>query len=254
MNGLDFFGLKDKKVLITGATGGIGYEIAKLFLDLGSICTLSGTNDEKLNSLKEQYQSLNQNSKRVFLNKCNLSNKTECEQLINDSILQMDGLDVLICNAGITKDGLLVRMSNDQWDDVINVNLTANFVLSKAAVKHMMKKKTGSIVYISSIIGLTGNAGQANYASSKAGLGGLARSIALEYGSKGIRANVIAPGFIKTDMTHDLDNSKLLEKIPLGRQGEAKEIAQSVAFLSGSCSQYITGETLSINGGMFMCS
>ena len=243
------FNLNGKKVIITGATGGIGGEIAKLFLQLGATCTLSGTNEAKLESLKATYR---QYAGKVFFNKCNLGDKAECEKLILDANTQMDGLDILICNAGITKDGLLVRMSNEQWDDVININLTANFVLSKAAIKLMMKKKTGNIVYISSIIGLTGNAGQANYAASKAGLGGLARSIALEYGSKGIRANVVAPGFIKTDMTEGLENSKMLEKIPLARQGEGFEIAQSVAFLASDAASYITGETLSVNGGMYM--
>jgi len=243
------FGLTGKKVVITGATGGIGGEIAKFFLQQGAICTLSGTSEAKLEALKS---ALSEYSGKVFFNKCNLGDKTECEKLIADANAQMQGLDILICNAGITKDGLLVRMSGEQWDDVINVNLTANFVLSKAAVKIMMKQKHGSIVYISSIIGLTGNAGQANYAASKAGLGGLARSVALEYGSKGIRANVIAPGFIKTEMTEGLDNSKMLEKIPLGRQGDAIEIAKATAFLAGEAASYISGETLSINGGMYM--
>jgi 3-oxoacyl-[acyl-carrier protein] reductase len=143
-------------------------------------------------------------------------------------------------------------MSSEQWNSVINVNLTANFILSKTAIKYMMKQKSGSIIFTSSIIGLTGNAGQANYAASKAGLGGLAKSIALEYGSKGIRANVVAPGFIKTEMTQGIDDSKLLDKIPLARQGDAGEIAKAVAFLCGSSASYITGETLSVNGGMFM--
>jgi 3-oxoacyl-[acyl-carrier protein] reductase len=244
-----FFGLAGKKVLITGATGGIGGQIAKTLLDLGAICTLSGTNEQKLQSLSDEYSDYKD---RVFFKKCNLADQTECESLVNESQSLMGGIDILICNAGITKDGLLVRMSSEQWNSVINVNLTANFILSKTAIKYMMKQKSGSIIFTSSIIGLTGNAGQANYAASKAGLGGLAKSIALEYGSKGIRANVVAPGFIKTEMTQGIDDSKLLDKIPLARQGDAGEIAKAVTFLCGSSASYITGETLSVNGGMFM--
>ena len=247
MNNL--FELEGKKVLITGATGGIGGAIADAFLQLGAVCVLSGSNQVKLDALKAKYAAY---EGRVFFEACNLANTTECEALVESSIAKMDGLDILIANAGITKDGIFVRMTNDQWHDVINTNLTANFVLSRSAVKHMMRKKFGKIVYISSIVGLSGNAGQVNYSSSKAGLVGMARSIALEYASKNITANVIAPGFIKTDMTSGLNEELINKNIPLGKQGSPVDIANSAVFLASKMGEYITGEVLSVNGGMYM--
>jgi len=245
----NIFGLEGKKVLITGATGGIGGAIADLFLSLGASCMLTGSNQSKLDALKSKYHAY---EGKVFFTSCNLMDKNDCETLVEKATQALEGLDIFIANAGITKDGIFVRMSDEQWNDVIQTNLTANFILSRAAVKHMMRKKYGRIIYISSIVGLSGNSGQVNYSSSKAALVGMARSIALEYASKNITANLIAPGFIKTDMTNGLDEDLINKNIPLGKQGSPLDIANAAVFLASQMGNYITGEVLSVNGGMYM--
>jgi 3-oxoacyl-[acyl-carrier protein] reductase len=237
--------LTEKKALITGATSGIGAEILKLFVNLGAKCVASGTNESKLAEIEQS---------GTFAKKCNISNPTEIEELVKFTEEKLGGIDILVCNAGITKDCLLMTMKEDQWDSVIDTNLKSSFLFSKAVIRKMIKQRSGKIIFISSVVGFTGNPGQVNYVASKSALTGMAKSIAKEVGSRGITVNCVAPGFIQTPMTHILPQEqaqKLQEQIALGRLGNPEEVANAVAFLASDAASYITGTTIHVNGGMY---
>ncbi|MDB9760361.1 3-oxoacyl-ACP reductase FabG [Pelagibacteraceae bacterium] len=240
--------IKNKKILITGATGGIGYSLVKKFSDLGSIVLATGTNQDKLENLKKEF-------KNIHIKQFRLDNHSNIEKFINSCYEDLDGLDVVINNAGITSDNLSIRLADENWKRVIDVNLTSTFLMCKHSIKKMLKNKSGKIVNITSIVGHTGNIGQANYAASKAGIVGFSKSLAMEYAKKKININCISPGFIKTDMTDKInDDFKriLIAKIPSGYLGTGQDIANCAAFLSSNMSDYITGETIHVNGGMYM--
>jgi 3-oxoacyl-[acyl-carrier protein] reductase len=242
------FSLSGKKALVTGATGGIGGEIAKALHAAGATVAISGSKQEKLDALVSQL------SGAVPIG-CDLSKLDTVESLIKDAEEKLGGLDILVCNAGVTRDNISLRMKDEEWQQVIDVNLTASFKLTRAAMKGMMKRRHGRIIYITSVVGHTGNPGQANYCASKAGLTGMAKSFAQEMASRGITVNCIAPGFISTAMTDaltDEQKAKINQNIPLGRMGNANEIAAGAVFLSSDEAAYITGQTLHVNGGMFM--
>lgn len=243
------FNLEGQKVLITGATGGIGSTTAKSFAKQGAIVGLSGTNKAKLEKLASEI------STKTFIYECNLSNDECLSELFDKADTEMDGIDILVCNAGITKDNLAMRMSNEDFDNVLNINLRSSFILNRNAIKKMMKRRYGRIINISSIVGVMGNAGQANYCASKAGLIGMSKAIAMEVASRGITINCVAPGFIETPMTAVLteeQKNKMLAEIPMGRMGQAEEIANTIIFLASKEASYITGQTLHVNGGMLM--
>ena len=242
------FDLSGKRVLITGAAGGIGKELSKSFLEVGASIILSGTNIKRLQSLKDD---LNQECE-VY--KCDLTNVDD----INDLLNYLDGLggvDVLINNAGKTDDNLLMRMSDEQWEDIMLINLTSVMRLTRGIIRGMIKKRWGRIINITSIVALTGNPGQSNYVASKSGLTGFSKSLASEVASRGITVNCIAPGFIKTNMTDKLNEnqtSSILNRIPMNRIGIPIDICSSAIFLASSYSNYITGQTIHVNGGMLM--
>ena len=243
------FSLIGKTVLITGASGGIGAAIAKALHDAGATIAISGTRIETLDKVKAAV------GKRVFILPCNLSNAEDVEKLVPAAEMALGGLDILVNNAGITKDGLAMRMKDEDWQAVIDVNLTANFRLSRAAVKLMMRKRFGRIINITSIVGVTGNPGQANYVASKAGLIGLTKSLAQELATRGITANCVAPGFIASPMTNGLNDKQkeaILARIPTGRMGTPADIAAAVLYLASDEAGYVTGQTLHVNGGMAM--
>ncbi len=239
---------KGKKILVTGATGGIGGEIVKKFLSLNGTVLGTGTNLQKLNNLKDKYPNL-------ITEQFDISQHNKIEQFIDKVFLDLGGLDILINNAGITKDNLSLRMKNDEWQSVININLTSTFYLCKSAIKKMLKNKFGRIVNITSIVGHTGNIGQSNYSASKAGVVSMSKSLAIEYAKKNITINCVSPGFIKTNMTDKISDqfkSELLSRIPMNRLGSGEDVSNTVAFLSSDESSYITGETIHVNGGMYM--
>jgi 3-oxoacyl-[acyl-carrier protein] reductase len=239
----------DQKVLITGATGGIGGKVAKLFASQGAVVGLCGRNKEKLEKMSSTF------STKSYVFVCDLENITEVEGLFEKADAEMGGIDVLVCNAGVTKDGLSIRMSTSDFEEVVNVNLKATFVLNREAIKKMMKRRYGRIINISSIVGVMGNPGQANYVASKAGIIGMSKSLALEVASRNITINCVAPGFIETQMTAvltDDQKNKMLANIPLGKMGQPDDIANSVVFLASKEASYITGQTLHVNGGMLM--
>jgi len=242
--------LKDKVAIITGSARGIGLEIAKHFVDQGASVMLSDINED---SLKTAQDELLKKSENVSFHKADVSDISQVESLIKYTVEKFGKIDVLVNNAGITRDNLLMRMKENDWDLVLNINLKGAFNCSKAALRHIMKNK-GSIINIASIVGLMGNAGQCNYSASKAGLIGFTKSLALEIGRKGARVNAIAPGFIQTAMTDSLPDevkTKMFENIPLGRFGLPEEIAQAALFLASDNASYITGQVLSVNGGMY---
>ena len=235
--------------LVTGASRGIGRAIAERLADDGFFVVGTATSDAGADSISDY---LGENGKGIKLDVADVESIAEVIKTVND---EFGAPTVLVNNAGITRDNLLMRMKDDEWDDIINTNLTSVFRMSKAVLRGMMKAKTGRIINISSVVGFTGNAGQANYAAAKAGMVGFAKSMAKEVGSRNITVNTVAPGFIDTDMTKELSDdikNALLASIPLSRLGEAKEIAHTVAFLASAGAGYITGETLHVNGGMFM--
>ncbi len=235
--------------LVTGASRGIGRAIAERLADDGFFVVGTATSDAGAESISSY---LSENGKGIKLDVADVKSIEEVIKTVND---EFGAPTVLVNNAGITRDNLLMRMKDEEWDDIINTNLTSIFRMSKAVLRGMMKAKTGRIINISSVVGFTGNAGQANYAAAKAGMIGFAKSMAKEVGSRNITVNTVAPGFIDTDMTKELSEdikSTLLASIPLSRLGEAKEIAHTVAFLASAGAGYITGETLHVNGGMFM--
>ena len=242
------FNLSGKRVLITGAAGGIGKELSKSFLEVGSNIILSGTNINRLKSLKDD---LNQECE-VF--ECDLKNVDEINNLLN-FLDGSGGVDVLINNAGKTEDNLLMRMTDEQWEDIMLINLTSVMRLTRGIIRGMIKKRWGRIINITSIVALTGNPGQSNYVASKSGLIGFSKSLASEVASRGITVNCIAPGFIKTNMTDKLNEnqtSSILNRIPMNRIGIPIDICSSAIFLASSYSNYITGQTIHVNGGMFM--
>ena len=243
------FELKGKKALITGASGGIGGEIARTLHKAGADIAISGTRLESLNSLAEEIGS------NIQIFQCNLSDPIAIDDLLKTAPEKMGGIDILINNAGITRDNLFMRMSDEEWLDVLNVNLTATMKLCKGMIRGMMKNRWGRIINISSVVGTTGNPGQANYAASKAGMVGMSKSLAFEVASRGITVNIIAPGFIETAMTDKLNDdqkSNIMEQIPAGRMGMATEIASAALYLASNEASYVTGATLHVNGGMVM--
>ena len=242
------FNLKDKKVLIVGATGGIGSSLTKSFANAGAILGLASKDSEAMNKIANEV-----NAKQVYT--IDLSDLNGLESFIEKADTEMGGIDVMLCNAGITKDSLLLRMTPEDFEKVININLKGTFNVTKSIVPYMMKKRTGKIVNISSVVGVSGNAGQCNYAASKAGIIGFTKSIAKELASRNILANCVAPGFIDTDMTSVLSDSvkeNINAQIPLKRMGSSEEIANSVYFLAGDENTYITGQVLNVDGGMLM--
>lgn len=245
------FDLSGKKALVTGATGGIGGEIARTFHKAGATVAVSGRNEDKLKALVDEL------GERAFVVPCDLADREAVGGLIDTAVKTMDGLDVLVNNAGLTKDNLFMVMKDEQWDDVVNVNLTSTFMLMRAASRHMMRARTGygRIINISSVSGIVGNPGQGNYAATKAGMIGMTKSLAREVASRGITANCIAPGFIKTPMTEVLTDKQQEEAskiIPAQRFGEPTDIAAGALYLASAEGGYITGQTLNINGGMAM--
>jgi 3-oxoacyl-[acyl-carrier protein] reductase len=240
--------LKDKKILITGATGGIGHSLVKKFHQLGSTILATGTNVDKLDKLKDEFKNINTKAFK-------LDQHSEIEKFIDSCHDELNGIDVLINNAGITLDNLSIRLADENWKKVIDINLTSTFLMCKQAIKKMLKKKQGKIINITSIVAHTGNAGQANYAASKAGIIGFSKSLAIEYAKKNININCISPGFIKTEMTDKINEEFkkiLISKIPSGELGKGEDVANCAAFLASEMSNYITGETIHVNGGMYM--
>ena len=239
---------KGKKILVTGATGGIGGAIVNNFLSLDATVLGTGTNAEKLDSLKSKYPNL-------LTEQFDISKHEKIEEFIDKIYSSMNGLDILVNNAGVTKDNLSLRMKNEEWQKVIDVNLTSTFYLCKFAIKKMLKNKFGRVVNITSIVGHTGNIGQVNYSSSKAGIVAMSKSLAIEYAKKHITINCVSPGFIQTKMTDSISEqikSELTSRIPMNRLGTGEDVSNTVAFLSSEASSYITGETIHVNGGMYM--
>ena len=241
--------LKNKNIIVTGASGGIGNAIIKKLYEAEANILASGTRIEKLEELKKNFEN-------IKLLKFDISQSDKIEEFIENATNELGGsLDGIINNAGITKDNLAIRMSLDEWQKVININLTSTFLMSKFAIKKMLKNKSGKIVNITSVVGHTGNLGQSNYTASKAGIVGMSKSLAIEYANKNININCISPGFIKTAMTDKIDDKfkeVIVSKIPSARLGEPDDIANAVLFLSSDQSNYINGETLHVNGGMYM--
>jgi len=241
--------LKNKNIIVTGASGGIGNSIVKKLYETGANVLASGTRIEKLEELKKIYNNIK------ILN-FDIAKSDKIEEFIDNATDALGGsLDCMINNAGITQDNLAIRMSIDEWKKVIDTNLTSTFLMSKFAIKKMLKYKSGKIVNITSVVGHTGNVGQANYTASKAGIVAMSKSLAIEYAKKNININCISPGFIKTAMTDKIDDKfkeTIISKIPSARLGEPDDIANAVLFLISSQSDYINGETLHVNGGMYM--
>ena len=240
--------LKNRKVLITGATGGIGSCLIEKFYRLETKIIATGTNEEKLNNLKKKYPD-------IFIEKFKLDEHHKIEKFIDGIDKKVEGLDILINNAGITLDNLSIRLTEENWKKVIDINLTSTFLMCKYAIKKMLKRKYGKIINITSIVGHTGNLGQANYAASKAGTVAFSKSLAIEYAKKNININCVSPGFIKTDMTDKINEEFkkiLISKIPSGELGTGEDVSNCVAFLASEMAKYINGETLHVNGGMYM--
>jgi 3-oxoacyl-[acyl-carrier protein] reductase len=241
--------LENKNFIVTGASGGIGNAIIKKLNDAGANILASGTKIEKLEELKKKYE-------KIKILKFDISQSEKIEEFIENATKDLGGsLDGIINNAGITQDNLAIRMSLEEWQKVININLTSTFLLSKFAIKKMLKNKSGKIVNITSVVGHTGNLGQANYTASKAGIVAMSKSLAIEYAKKNININCISPGFIKTAMTDKIDEKfkeVIISKIPSARLGQPDDIANAVLFLSSDQSNYINGETIHVNGGMYM--
>jgi len=242
--------LEKKNIIVTGASGGIGNAIIKKLSEAGANILASGTRIEKLE------EKLKKNFEGIKIKKFDISQSDKIEEFIENATTELGGsLDGIVNNAGITQDNLAIRMSLDEWQKVININLTSTFLMSKFAIKKMLKNKSGKIVNITSVVGHTGNLGQANYTASKAGIVAMSKSLAIEYAKKNININCISPGFIKTAMTDKIDDKfkeVIISKIPSARLGEPDDVANAVLFLSSDQSKYINGETLHVNGGMYM--
>jgi len=239
---------KNKNILITGASGGIGRELVKKFVSLGGNVVGSGTKTEKLDLIKKKYPN-------IKVKKFDLSEHSRIEEFIDDVSLQLGSLDILINNAGTNVDNLSLRMKEEEWKKVIDINLTSTFLLTKYAIKKMLKNKFGRVVNITSVVGHTGNLGQSNYAASKSGIIGMSKSLAIEYARKNITVNCVSPGFIVSDMTMNIAEKVkiyLTSKIPMGKLGTGEDVSSCVAFLSSDQASYVTGETIHVNGGMYM--
>ena len=239
---------KGKKILITGATGGIGNSLVEKFYTNEAKIVATGTNEEKLNNLKKKYPN-------IFIEKFKLDEHSKIEDFIEKIDKKLEGLEILINNAGVTLDNLSIRLSEENWKKVLDINLTASFLMCKFAIKKMLKKKYGKIINITSIVGHTGNLGQSNYAASKAGIIAFSKSLAIEYAKKNINVNCVSPGFIKTEMTDKINEEFrkiLINKIPSGDLGSGEDVSNCVAFLASDLSKYINGETIHVNGGMYM--
>ena len=239
---------KDKKILITGASGGIGNALINKFDSLGGNIIGTGTKTEKLDLLKKKYPN-------IKVKKFDMSDHSRIEEFVEDIFLELGGLDILINNAGTNSDNLSLRMKEDEWKKVIDVNLTSTFLLSKYSIKKMLKTKYGRIVNITSVVGHTGNLGQTNYAASKAGIIGMSKSLAIEYARKNITINCVSPGFIVSDMTMNIAEKVklyLTSRIPMGKLGTGEDVSNCAAFLSSEQASYVTGETIHVNGGMYM--
>ena len=246
------FDLSEKVALVTGASRGIGCSIAKTLAQNGAHVVCVSRNVSDVQSVADEITAAGGAATAVA---CDISDSDNVTKLVKETVVTHNHLDILVNNAGVTKDNLLIRMSEDDWNTVLNINLKAAFIAIKAAARTMMKQRNGRIIIISSVVGLMGNAGQVNYAASKAGLIGLTKSTARELASRGITANCIAPGYVATDMTNELGDEvqqSLNEKIPLGRMGQVEDIAYAVAFLASDEAEYIPGQTLAIDGGMVM--
>ena len=240
--------LKNKKILITGATGGIGNCLVEKFDKLGCEIFATGTNEEKLNNLKKKFQN-------IEIGKFKLDEHDKIEEFIENVHNKLDGIDVLINNAGVALDNLSIRLSEENWKKVIDINLTSTFLMCKHVIKKMLKKKYGKIVNITSIVGHTGNLGQANYSASKSGIVAFSKSLAIEYAKKNININCVSPGFIQTEMTNKINEEfkkTLINKIPSGNLGTGQDVSNCVAFLASDMANYINGETVHVNGGMYM--
>jgi len=239
---------KNKKILITGASGGIGNELVKKFVSLGADVLGSGTKSEKLDQLKKKYPD-------IKVKKFDMIEHSRIEEFIDNVSLELGGLDILVNNAGTNVDNLSLRMKDEEWKKVIDVNLTSTFLLSKYAIKKMLKNKFGRVVNITSVVGHTGNWGQSNYSASKAGIIGMSKSLAIECAKKNITVNCVSPGFIVSNMTMNIAEKVklyLTSRIPMGKLGTGEDVSNCVAFLSSEQSSYITGETIHVNGGMYM--
>ena len=239
---------KNKKILITGASGGIGGALVKKFVSLEGNVLGTGTRTEKLDLIKK-------NNPSIKVKKFDISDHSRIEEFIENVALELDGLDILINNAGINADNLSLRMKDEEWKKVVDVNLTSTFLLSKYAIKKMLKNKFGRIVNITSVVAHTGNLGQSNYSASKAGLIGMSKSLAIEYAKKNITVNCVSPGFIVSDMTMNIAEKVklyLTSRIPMGKLGTGEDVSNCVVFLSSELASYITGETIHVNGGMYM--
>ncbi|MDB3887986.1 3-oxoacyl-ACP reductase FabG [Candidatus Pelagibacter sp.] len=240
--------LKNKNIIVTGASGGIGNSIIEKLNECGANILASGTRIEKLEELKNKFNN-------IKILKFDISQSEKIEEFIENSTKELGGLDCIVNNAGVTQDNLAIRMSIEEWKKVIDINLTSNFLISKFAIKKMLKNKKGKIINITSVVAHTGNLGQVNYSASKAGIIAMSKSLAIEYAKKNINVNCISPGFIKTAMTDKIDDKFkeiIVSKIPSARLGEPEDIANAVLFLASKKSDYINGETLHVNGGMYM--
>ena len=241
--------LKDKNIIVTGASGGIGNSIVKKFYENGANLLATGTKLEKLEELKKKFTN-------IKILQFDISQHEKIEDFINNATQELGGsLDCIVNNAGITKDNLTIRMSLEEWTKVININLTSTFLMSKYSIKKMLKNKSGKIINITSVVGHTGNAGQANYTASKAGIVAMSKSLAIEYAKKNINVNCISPGFISTPMTDQINEKfkeAIIAKIPSNRLGKPEDVANAVIFLSSGSSDYINGETIHVNGGMYL--
>ena len=240
--------IKNKKVIITGATGGIGNSLVKKFVENGSKILATGTNEDKLNKLKNDFTD-------IQIEKFNLGEHSKIESFIDMANDKLGGLDILINNAGINLDSLTIRLSEENWKKVLDINLTSSFLMCKFAIKKMLKQKFGKIINITSVVGHTGNLGQANYSASKAGMVAFSKSLALEYAKKNININCVSPGFIQTEMTDKINEEfkkNLINKIPAGTLGTPDDVSNTVAFLASDMAGYINGETIHVNGGMYM--
>ena len=240
--------LQNKKVIITGATGGIGNNIVEKLIAHECKLIATGTNEQKLESLKKKYP-------KIITKRFNLQDHSSIEKFISDCNEELNGIDILVNNAGINQDNLSIRLTEENWKKVIDINHSSTFLLCKYSIKKMLKQKKGKIINITSIVGHTGNIGQANYSASKAGIIGFSKSLALEYAKKKITINCISPGFIETEMTEKIDKNfrdLLISKIPMERLGKSDDVSNTVVFLASDMSDYITGETIHVNGGMYM--
>ncbi len=249
MGFMNMFDLSGRKALVTGASGGIGEEIARILHSQGAIVGLHGTRAEKLEELA------NELGERTFVFPANLSDRAAVKALGEKAEADLGGVDILVNNAGITKDGLFVRMSDDDWDAVLEVNLTAVFRLTRELTHPMMRRRFGRIINITSVVGVTGNPGQANYCASKAGMIGFSKSLAQEIATRNVTVNCVAPGFIESAMTHKLNDKQkdaIMGAIPMRRMGTGAEVASAVAYLASNEAGYVTGQTIHVNGGMAM--